>query len=287
MPRTGERKFSRDFFQFVNLINKHSERKKIFSRIPEEYDAEDVIQETLLAIIENFDKFRGDSAFLTWVFSITNHKIADYWRKSINSKEKGYEDFNKIADRVAEDKAEDKNEWLDELIFQDELENTIKTMNPVEKEIFQQRIRGDSFVEMSKTAVKNYDTVRSTYRRVLLKIRRKRKMEEIKDSAHSAQKITIDLELLSQWKDLFNYSKDGLLNETTMHEWESDVPKKFGSSPPSSIKHKFKEKGVLVQDHSSNTYKIENPNSFEISNPAVEKKKVLIQKKKLPSELKL
>jgi RNA polymerase sigma-70 factor (ECF subfamily) len=42
--------------------------------------AEDLVQETFLVAIHSFDKFKGDSNPKTWLFSILNHKINDYYR---------------------------------------------------------------------------------------------------------------------------------------------------------------------------------------------------------------
>jgi len=43
--------------------------------------AEDLIQETFLAAAEKLQSFKGNSAPKTWLFSILNHKIIDYYRK--------------------------------------------------------------------------------------------------------------------------------------------------------------------------------------------------------------
>ncbi|MEC8010912.1 MAG: sigma-70 family RNA polymerase sigma factor [Pseudomonadota bacterium] len=44
--------------------------------------AEDLVQEALLSAIQNADKFKGQAAVKTWVFSILRRKIADHFRKS-------------------------------------------------------------------------------------------------------------------------------------------------------------------------------------------------------------
>lgn len=46
--------------------------------------AEDLVQESFLAAAENIDSFKGDSSAKTWLFSILNHKIIDYYRKKVN-----------------------------------------------------------------------------------------------------------------------------------------------------------------------------------------------------------
>ncbi|MDD3322866.1 MAG: sigma-70 family RNA polymerase sigma factor [Paludibacter sp.] len=44
--------------------------------------AEDLVQETFLAAVQSFEKFEEKSNPSTWLFSILNHKINDYYRSS-------------------------------------------------------------------------------------------------------------------------------------------------------------------------------------------------------------
>ncbi|MBL7802905.1 MAG: sigma-70 family RNA polymerase sigma factor [Saprospiraceae bacterium] len=43
--------------------------------------AEDLVQETFLAAMQQMDKFEGKSSPKTWLFSILHHKTADYFGK--------------------------------------------------------------------------------------------------------------------------------------------------------------------------------------------------------------
>lgn len=47
--------------------------------------AEDLVQETFIAAFKSLDKFEGKSAAKTWLMSILNHKIIDYYRKENRS----------------------------------------------------------------------------------------------------------------------------------------------------------------------------------------------------------
>ena len=46
--------------------------------------AEDLVQETFLVAAEKLSSFKGESTPKTWLFSILNHKIIDYYRKKVN-----------------------------------------------------------------------------------------------------------------------------------------------------------------------------------------------------------
>jgi len=46
--------------------------------------ARDLVQDTFMAAAEKLDGFRGDSSPKTFLFSILNHKIIDYYRKKVN-----------------------------------------------------------------------------------------------------------------------------------------------------------------------------------------------------------
>ena len=45
--------------------------------------AKDLVQDTFLIASEKFATFRGESSPKTWLYSILNHKIIDYYRKKI------------------------------------------------------------------------------------------------------------------------------------------------------------------------------------------------------------
>lgn len=46
--------------------------------------AEDLVQDTFLAAAEKIESFRGDSSPKTWLFSILNYKIIDFYRAKMN-----------------------------------------------------------------------------------------------------------------------------------------------------------------------------------------------------------
>jgi len=44
-------------------------------------DAEDLTAQTFLAALENIRGFKGHAAFISWLFGIASHKLADFYRR--------------------------------------------------------------------------------------------------------------------------------------------------------------------------------------------------------------
>jgi len=54
--------------------------KRVRYVVPES-DIEDVTQEIFIAALKSLPTFRGDSQFGTWLRTLTNHKVAEFYRK--------------------------------------------------------------------------------------------------------------------------------------------------------------------------------------------------------------
>jgi len=69
-----------------NLVSQYTEElyNWAFHKTSSITMAEDLVQESFLAAAENINSFKGDSSAKTWMFSILNHKIIDFYRKKVN-----------------------------------------------------------------------------------------------------------------------------------------------------------------------------------------------------------
>jgi len=68
----------------VELYNAYFDRIYwlVFSQVDGDRDAaQDIAQETFLAAFKSADKFRGQSKVYTWLYSIANKKVADFYRR--------------------------------------------------------------------------------------------------------------------------------------------------------------------------------------------------------------
>lgn len=54
--------------------------KRVRYVVPEA-DVEDVTQEVFIAALKSLGSFRGEAQFGTWLRTLTNHKVAEYYRK--------------------------------------------------------------------------------------------------------------------------------------------------------------------------------------------------------------
>lgn len=88
--------------------------------------AKDIVQDTFFAIVKNINSFQHKSNPKTWIFSILNNKIVDYFRKKYKTPVKSDVDvytnfFNKdgewISDKKPKDWLEDETELLDDFDF--------------------------------------------------------------------------------------------------------------------------------------------------------------------------
>src|ERR687898_62165 len=71
------------------------------AQLRDESHAEDCVQETLSAAIQNAERFAGDSSVRTWLIGILKHKILDHFRRtsreqvlSVSDEEGSLDDFD-------------------------------------------------------------------------------------------------------------------------------------------------------------------------------------------------
>lgn len=75
---------------FENWVNEYSDAlfSWAFYKISSKETAEDLVQDTFLAAYNKIDTFKGKSQPKTWLFSILNNKIIDYYRLSAKTTKK-------------------------------------------------------------------------------------------------------------------------------------------------------------------------------------------------------
>ena len=119
---------SGDFEAFSQLIEKY--KNKIYNLglklSGDRHDAEDILQETFLKVVDNIDKFRGESSFGTWLYAIAVNAVRALHQSKKKADLKPIEDFLS-GGHGSGDGSKELFEWGDphELLEQKELNRVI------------------------------------------------------------------------------------------------------------------------------------------------------------------
>ncbi len=75
--------------EFVLLLNnyKNSIERFIYYKMPNKYDAEDILQEVLITGYKSFNRLKSKEKFKSWMLSIAANKCNDYYRKKLKDLE--------------------------------------------------------------------------------------------------------------------------------------------------------------------------------------------------------
>mgnify|MGYP001496393687 FL=1 len=75
--------------EFTLLLNscKNSIERFIYYKMPNKYDAEDVLQEVLIIGYNSFDSLKSKEKFKSWMLSIAANQCKDYYRKKYRNLE--------------------------------------------------------------------------------------------------------------------------------------------------------------------------------------------------------
>ncbi|WP_432410865.1 sigma-70 family RNA polymerase sigma factor [Rasiella sp. SM2506] len=112
--------------EIENWVNQYSDT--LFSwayyKTSSKENAEDLVQDTFLAAYHKFDSFKGNSKPKTWLFSILNNKIIDYYRVSAKTTKKTISLSEDRAHEITEDFFNEAENWkntsIDPIWNQDE-----------------------------------------------------------------------------------------------------------------------------------------------------------------------
>jgi RNA polymerase sigma-70 factor, ECF subfamily len=88
--------------EVIELAELESHRRALLryamAQLRDESHAEDCVQETLEAAIQNADRFGGASAVRTWLIGILKHKILDHFRRASRERPLPVEDETNLDD---------------------------------------------------------------------------------------------------------------------------------------------------------------------------------------------
>lgn len=155
-----------------NAFNELYERHlpKVYRRVQyviPETDVEDVTQEVFIAALKSLGSFRGESQFGTWLRTLTNHKVAEYYRKR-NRKSEAPQVPLLEAIGYTEGSS---SEHMEERIA---LRNALNEIPNNYQEIILLRFaEGLQFNEIAEMTGQNLEAVKSLFRRAIAALRKK------------------------------------------------------------------------------------------------------------------
>lgn len=141
--------------------------KKVWFKIPAEY-VEDVTHEIFIQVIRSLDNFRSESKFSTWLWTISQRQIADFYRskqwKSINVelKQEPVDDFENYF--FCTDSPDIETSIM--------LRQALQKLPEHYQEIILLRfVDGYKFYEIAKLTGKKLEATKSLYRRAIAELK--------------------------------------------------------------------------------------------------------------------
>jgi RNA polymerase sigma-70 factor (ECF subfamily) len=151
---------------FSTLYERYLPRvfKRVCCVIPEQ-DVEDVTQEVFIAVMKSLPSFRYESRFSTWLRTLVNRQVADYYRKR-NSQEILLGDVSGTdPDRFLMLGRKDHEKGWDELII---LSRALGKLPEHYQEIILLRfVEGMQFNEIAEERDQTLEATKSLYRRAI------------------------------------------------------------------------------------------------------------------------
>jgi len=146
----------------------HRHLPKVYKRVRyvvPENDVEDVTQEIFIAALTSLSSFRGDSKFATWLRTLTNHKVAEFYRKRTRKQEP---QLAPLSDAVAQVTG-GTSKSMEERIY---LQRALQSLPENYREILLLRFAEDmQFNEIAEYTKQNLEATKSLFRRAVSALR--------------------------------------------------------------------------------------------------------------------
>jgi RNA polymerase sigma-70 factor (ECF subfamily) len=151
---------------FESLYERHI--KSVYNRVRyvvTETDVEDVTQEVFFAALQSLHTFRGEARFSTWLRTLTNHKVAEYYRKRSRKKEAMQIDLDHAERRSDQSSA---SQLEDRITLRRALINLPEQYREV---ILLRFAEGMQFNEIAGLLEQNPEATKSLFRRAMTALR--------------------------------------------------------------------------------------------------------------------
>ena len=130
-----------------------------------EADVEDITQEVFIAAIKSLHSFRGEAQFGTWLRALTNHKVAEYYRKRNRKQEAPQVPLSEGAFRGGDNPARNMEERI-------ALRKALTQISESYREVILLRFaEGLQFNEIAELTGQNIEATKSLFRRAISALR--------------------------------------------------------------------------------------------------------------------
>jgi RNA polymerase sigma-70 factor, ECF subfamily len=159
---------------FHALYNRYLQRvyNRVRSKVPPQ-DVDDVTQEVFIAVIRSLDGYEQRSRFNTWLYTIVNRQIADFYRRRNRHSPAEQVDFDEMSDiddeRVSILSGLSEQDATDQRLV---LQRALHALPDHYQEIILMRFAdGLTFAEIAEQRNQSLEAVKSLYRRAVQAIR--------------------------------------------------------------------------------------------------------------------
>lgn len=138
--------------------------KRVRYVIPEN-DVEDVTQDIFIAALNSLPSFRGDAKFSTWLRTLTNHKVAEFYRKRTRKQEPPLSPLSDASTHMTGSTSK----TMEERIY---LQRALQDLPENYKEIILLRFAEDlQFNEIAEMTNQSLEATKSLFRRAIAALR--------------------------------------------------------------------------------------------------------------------
>jgi len=140
--------------------------KRVRYMVPEQ-DVEDTTQEVFIAALKSLSSFRGEAQFGTWLRTLTNYKIAEYYRKRGRKREAPQTPFDDACDHSDGNTANGMEERI-------ALRKALQQIPAQYQEVLLLRfVEGLQFSEIAELNGQHLEATKSLFRRAVCALRDK------------------------------------------------------------------------------------------------------------------
>ena len=154
---------------FAELYTRYFQRiyNFVYARMRNHAEAEEVVQETFLAVFRSFGNYSGQSSLLSWIYGIAKNTTNNHLRRAKSQTERiDLADDEDLIPRASIGEGMP-DEQLDLHRFRELLDERLESLSDWQTEIFEMRhFENLSIPEISRRASRSSDAVRSSLYRV-------------------------------------------------------------------------------------------------------------------------